>query len=188
MISRTTLASLACLSAMALTLGAGAASAEGSWRRDALRALGSAANSGGNHSGPAAEGTVSAADPQSLVDAILAEGYRAELSTDSEGDPHIKSGAAGVNYDIDFYGCTEGESCDTICFTAGFDLENGSTPDVVNDWNSNEFIGPAYLDSELDPYLDYCVVGVNGMQAEGFSSVLDNWSRALGDFQGKIGF
>ncbi|QDL92860.1 YbjN domain-containing protein [Paroceanicella profunda] len=186
--TRSRLAAVLCAATLAGTSAGTTASAEQNWRRDALRHLGSSAERAARPGGDAATGTVSAADPQSLVDAMQAEGYVAKLSTDSSGEPHVSSSAAGVNFDLDFYTCTDGGDCETVCFTAGFDLSNGSTPEVMNRWNADSFIGPAYLDEENDPYLDYCLVALQGMPAPAFASVLRSWSAALGDFQRHIGF
>ena len=47
--------------------------------------------------GAIAATAVSAAYPESIVDAIQDMGYKAELTTDSYGDPMIRSASDGVN-------------------------------------------------------------------------------------------
>ncbi len=53
---------------------------------------------------------ICASDPQTVVDALQREGYRAKLNTDSIGDPMISSAATGYNFDIFFYGCEQKSS------------------------------------------------------------------------------
>ena len=83
----------------------------------ALLALVSAAASG------AAQQLVRAQDPQSLVRAMQANGYTAQLTVDSTGDPMIRSAAGGTNFQVLFYNCTNHRECATVQFHVGYDLK-----------------------------------------------------------------
>lgn len=131
---------------------------------------------------------VSASKPETLVSAMQDAGYRATLTTDQVGDPKIESAAAGVNFGVLFYGCTDGADCTDVCLSAGFDLENGSDLQTMNDWNSSELVGQAFLDSEMDPFIDQCLISLDGMPEDRFIRILERWDTAVADFQRVIGF
>ena len=87
--------------------------------------------------------SVSASNPASVVAALQDAGYKAELGTDSAGDPKVASAMGGVNFHVFFYGCEANTACQDLQFSAGFDLTDGIDMAVVNDWNSSKFIGKA---------------------------------------------
>ena len=138
--------------------------------------------------GPAAAQELSAANPAGLADALQDLGYRASLETDSEGDPLIRSSMEGMNYRIVFYGCEEHRDCKYLQLSAGFDLDNGTTMDVINDWNRSKIAGSAYLDDENDPYLKYFLTTVGGLSQQTFEDTIDWWRVAISDFKVHIGF
>lgn len=132
--------------------------------------------------------SVSAAYPESVAAALLKAGYKAEVTTDSTGDPMIKSAASGWNYRIVFYGCDNNRACQDVVFTAGFDMDDGMAMDSVNSWNQNKLVGRVYLDDESDPHIDHLVVGMDGMSAAAFDRLLQRWETALDDFTDYIGW
>ncbi|WP_273504027.1 YbjN domain-containing protein [Fulvimarina manganoxydans] len=136
----------------------------------------------------AASNKVEAAEPQSIVDALQALGYRAQLGTDDNGDPQIQSTIDGSNYTIWFYGCDQGAACTDITFSIAFDMPNGTDLETVNLWNRERIMGRAYLDDENDPYLDHFIVTVGGIERETFDQIVANWSTTVADFKDRIGF
>jgi Putative bacterial sensory transduction regulator len=137
--------------------------------------------------GPAFAQSVAADNPQAIADLLKTWGYRAELTKDDQGDPKIDSATAGANYSIYFYGCEGGKNCTSIQFSSGFDLDKGTTLDVVNDWNTKKRYGKVYLDDTQDPYIE---VDVNlfggGIPQDNFRDTLESWERLLADFQTHI--
>lgn len=136
-----------------------------------------------------AAGTASAspmitADPARIAGVLMEEGYRAEMDTDSQGDPLIRSASSGVNYSIYFYGCTNGFNCSEIQFSAGFDLDPGAIGlRDINMWNSEKRFGQAFLDDEGDPYVQFDVnLGDGGVAEANFVDTLDFWNTVLGQF------
>lgn len=127
-----------------------------------------------------------ASDPDGLADAMRDHGYRAELTTDGQGDPRIKSATAGINFSVYFYGCTDGRECDAIQFSAGFDLETGSDAPAMNDWNKRKRFGKAYIDDENDPYLEMDLNFEGGMTRDNFRDNLVLWDSLVGDFKTHI--
>lgn len=125
----------------------------------------------------------SASQPQVLSTYLQDRGYRALLETDSQGDPVIRSSAAGVDFSIYFYGCDGGQNCTTISFSAGFDLIDGTTAEVMNEWNRANRFAYAYIDDEGDPFLNYDVTFADGgLPPATFGSAIDIWDARLSDF------
>jgi len=137
---------------------------------------------------PASAQSVSAADPESIAAALRDLGWRATHAVDAEGDPMVQSTIEGIEYSIFFYGCSGGRNCSSLLFSAGFDLDNGSTLASMNDWNSGRLVGAAYLDDENDPFLQMFVTTVGGLNHENFGDVVDWWRVGVRDFKEHIGF
>lgn len=132
---------------------------------------------------------VEAGYPRSVVDAIQDMGYPATLETDSSGDPKVVSKIDGTNYSIWFYGCDEyGRGCDTMNFSAGFDLKNGVDISVINNWNRKKLLGRAYVDDEYDPFLDHVVKADGGIPVPTFRGIVNHWELAIREYKEAIGW
>lgn len=132
---------------------------------------------------PAAAQTVSAANPQSVVQALRDLGYRATLDTDNQGNPKISSAIEGVNYTIFFYGCENTQLCEDLQFSAGFDLANGTTEFSMNDWNRDRIIGKAFVNENNDPFIQMFVPGVYDMSMQSFQRTVRRWGQGMADFK-----
>ena len=138
---------------------------------------------------PALAQNVIAENPGQMADVLRSFGFRAELATDTGGDPKIASSSGGANFSIFFYGCTNGTNCDAISFSAAFDLDPGSNTNLMNQWNHKKRYSKAYLDDEQDPVIDMDVyLGNGGVSIDNFRFWVDTWERALGDFKVHIDF
>ncbi len=117
-------------------------------------------------------------------------GYRAELDTDSTGDPKINSAVAGANFSIYFYGCDDQtpKRCDSISFSAAFDLDNGLTAGYINEWNRTKRFGNAWIDDEGDPFLNMQVNIDGGIAEEGIRQNLDWWEIGMSGYLEYIGW
>src|SRR5690606_34922028 len=104
------------------------------------------------------------------------------------GDPMIRSSAGGTEFAIYFYGCTDNVACKFVLFKVGFDLVNGTTDNVVNQWNANALFGRAYLDDEADPWLEMSVNLDGGVSRANFEDSYDWWEVILDGFEDHIGF
>ncbi|WP_417743591.1 YbjN domain-containing protein [Salipiger sp.] len=131
---------------------------------------------------PSSAATLNASDPESIAERMRELGYRAELTTDSYGDPMIKSGAAGVSFSINFYGCRDNTNCQDLQFSAGFNTPEFVTPAEMNSWNHDRVIGKAHMDSEGDPFLEHPVLGVIDMGEPAFDRTVERWVSNLQDF------
>lgn len=131
--------------------------------------------------------TITGEDPALLQRLMQDLGYRAEMATDDSGDPLIRSAAGGINFDVYFYGCTNGKTCNAIQFVSGFDLVSGTTLDVANAWNRDKRYGRVYLDDESDPYLEMDInLWGGGVSPATFKDNLEIWESLLNDFQQHI--
>jgi Putative bacterial sensory transduction regulator len=137
----------------------------------------------------AAEQTiVSAEDPSSLVTIIQALGFQARLDKDNVGDPMIRSSAGGVEFNITFYGCTKNKRCQSLRFASGYDLADGTTLEVLEDWNEEQRFASAYLDSEDDPWLQMDVNTAGGITTTNFEKNFELWQSMMADFEEHVGF
>ncbi len=132
--------------------------------------------------------SVSAAYPESVAAALLRGGYKAEVTTDSTGDPMIQSAASGWSFRIIFYDCENNRDCQDVMFSAGFDMKDGMAMESVNSWNRNKLVGRVYLDDENDPHLVHFVSGLDGMPGAAFDRLVGRWENALGEFASFIGW
>lgn len=131
--------------------------------------------------------SLQASDPAGIAAVVQDMGYRASTEVDGKGDPIIRSSAAGVNFSIRFFGCTDNRDCQSIQLSTGFNLSNPTTAAAMNEWNREWRYGSAWIDDEGDPYLQYDInMGGGGLSADHFKNVLVLWESLLGDFQGHI--
>jgi len=119
-------------------------------------------------------------DPSSLVRAMQAGGYRAELTKDNSGDPMIKSSSSGSDFAILFYGCKSNRNCTTIQFFAGFkDPDNGSLS-ALNKWNADNRFGRAYQSDSGSARIEYDLdLDVGGMSQALFRDNLDVFAALM---------
>lgn len=146
----------------------------------ATMALGLAA---GAKAAPLPDGGVTARE---MADVLQNRGYRAEITTDSDGDPMIKSTAEAINFQVYFYNCNGKPRCKTIQFGSAFDLEHGMELGKINDWNRHNRFGRAYLDDENDPFVEMDVDVEHGFSTEALSNNLDTWVAVLPKFRNFI--
>jgi hypothetical protein len=138
---------------------------------------------------PAAAGLVTASNPQGIVAAMQAAGYKADLSTDKGGDPKIDSGSSGTRFTVFFYGCTDHKDCTAIQFYAGYNLDTAPSLDVVNAWNQERRFGRAYIDKEGDPVIEMDVdLDDGGMSPALFTDNVEYWAAVMSSFEKHVGF
>lgn len=118
-----------------------------------------------------------------VAKALQDKGYRAEVTTGSDGDPLIKSAADGTNFRILFYSCSKAQRCASIQFVAAFDLEDGLKLSKINSWNQSKRFGRAYLDDEMDPFVEMDVDFEHGATSEAIANNIDTWAAVLPAFK-----
>jgi hypothetical protein len=140
---------------------------------------------------PAAAETVTAKDPQSIVQAMQAAGYQAKLDVDKVGDPMVKSSTSGTQFGVYFYNCTDHKDCTSIQFQTGFDTDPGKAPslEVINRWNTTKRYTAAYLDDEGDPGISMDVnLDHGGIASDLFEDNLQLWASLVADYEKHIGW
>ena len=135
-----------------------------------------------------AQAIVSAEDPSSLVAIIQTLGFQARLDTDNVGDPMIRSSAGGVDFNITFYGCTKNRRCQSLRFASGYDLADGTTLEVLDDWNEEQRFASAYLDDEDDPWLQMDLNTAGGITQTNFAKNFELWQSMMAEFEEHIDF
>jgi len=124
---------------------------------------------------------ICASNPQTIVAALQAEGFKAKLDVDSLGDPDIVSATSGYNYDVYFYGCVDHKQCDALQFQVLFAKDAGNTLALVNKWNVSHRFAQMGLKDDGRITLNYDLSTVGGVNRTNFTDVLDWWTSVLGD-------
>lgn len=138
---------------------------------------------------PAMAQNVQAQNPNSVVRALQEAGYRAELTTDSTGDPLIRSTSSGSNFSIFFYGCTDNKDCRTIQFYAGYEEPENASLTAFNEWNKTKRFGRAYLGDDGVARLEMDVdIDDGGISPLLFEDNLEFWVLVMSEFELHIGF
>lgn len=114
-------------------------------------------------------------------------GYRAQLETDSVGDPLISSTTGGYKFRILFYDCDRG-GCNAIQFWAGFDTDEPGSIQRMNQWNADKRFGKAYIDDENDPIVEIHYNIAGGVTRENIEDMLEWWELVVGEFAEYIDF
>ena len=143
-----------------------------------------AAGTGAARATPIPDGGVTAAE---VARALQAINLKAEVTTDSEGDPMIKSGVDGGEFRVLFYSC-KGQRCGEIAYMSAFDMDKGTTYASMNEWNRRHRFGRAYLDDDMDPYLLMDVDFEHGATSEAIENSARTWTSVLPVFKKHIGW
>lgn len=137
---------------------------------------------------PAAAQRVTAADPDTILKAVQAEGYGATLGTDTDGDPIVRMNLEGAPSVILFYGCKAGKACRTIGFRMAYNIKGQWPMAAVNACNAENRWIRCWADAEGDPTAQMDVNLVDGTSAANFSSVFQTWLAIKREFEKTIGW
>ena len=119
--------------------------------------------------------------PRDVAEVLQAEGYKAEMGVDGVGDPKITSGAEGKTFVVLFYGCKEGR-CVAYQMHAGFDVSTSPGLAKINEWNTKNRFGRAFLDGDNDPIVEMDMDTERGYTTEAISNNLATWLAVLSKF------
>lgn len=132
--------------------------------------------------GAAAE-NITAKDPGALAEIMKGFGFPAEMQTDSQGDPKIRSETEGTEFDVLFYGCDAGKDCDYILFQAYFSSTSYSLKDA-DDWNGIGIYGFVSVGDSTNPALATIVnLSAGGVDKTNFEDTLARWTRSVATFK-----
>lgn len=127
------------------------------------------------------------ADPEVVASFLEAYGLKVERDTDGVGDPMLSSRIEGSYFDVFFYGCTEAKDCDSIEFSAEFEMPEPVSVEVMNAWNREGRYGRAYVDENGIANIEYDVnLDFEGVGGRNFDDTIDVWRAVLADFRKHI--
>src|SRR5690606_2985734 len=117
----------------------------------------------------------------------IARGYgAATLEASGDGDPRIRGKIEGVSYQVFFMNCTDNKNCEDINFYAVFP-GNKQTLEAVNAWNRDKRFSKSYLDTDLDPVIEFDVNLEYGVSQRNLDAAFELWSLVLDQFTTYIG-
>lgn len=126
-------------------------------------------------------------EPKTLVSALQDAGYKAELTSDSSGDPMIKSSTGGSNFTIFFYGCTDNKDCRTVQFYSGYNDPDNASLREMNDWNRDNRFGRAYTADDGSARVEMDVdMDDGGISKLLFIDNLEFWEIIMSKFEDYI--
>ncbi|GAA0338057.1 hypothetical protein GCM10009087_55670 [Sphingomonas oligophenolica] len=99
--------------------------------------------------------------PSVVADALREAGYKAEMKTNSKGEPYIESSANGSSFTIEFYNCTGLVDCTSYQFASWYKADPMFTVAFANEWNlKKRFLKVAVdKDGNLNEYMDFTATG-----------------------------
>jgi hypothetical protein len=129
-------------------------------------------------------------DPQSVIAALKDLGFRGGLEKDSLGDPLITYFDEGHKMVIAFYDCEKNSACESIQFTAGYDMPDGMKDTApIQKWNAEKRFSSAYIDDENDPRLKMDILlEESGIAMDIFASYAGIWKAQKIEFESAIGW
>lgn len=117
-----------------------------------------------------ADGTYINFRAEEIAAIMRANGFAAELTRDSYGDPKIISRLNGLPFYVIFFNCEEParNACEEIQFRTFIDVEGIFPTTLINEWNRDQRFAYAYVDHEGDPVLvmDVDAIGSSDTQIE----------------------
>ena len=116
-----------------------------------------------------------------VVKVLQDAGYRAQLDKDDDGDPRIVTKMSGATVHVVFYDCAQ-DRCGSLQLAVALDLDRGFTLEGINRFNSQYRYVRAYLDDEMDPYLQFDFEVLHTANSAHIASQLDLWEDVLGKF------
>ena len=128
--------------------------------------------------GPLPDGGVTV---EEVAGVLQDKGYRAEVSTDKQGDPMILSTTSGFKFRVFFYECEQKPRCKSIQFSAVFTWKDGSAEKVAT-WNRTKRFGKVYLDEDSDPVVQMDMDMEHGATSEAIANNMERWNAVLAGF------
>lgn len=137
---------------------------------------------------PSTAATITARDPNSVLEALSQLGYQASLTIAPNGANAIEMRVEGAPSYIDFWNCDQSNrNCETLMLVYGIDLPDGTTLERANDWNADTIHGFVYLDENDDPWLSLTVRTDEGIPTTLFDNILKIWRSRIGDMRSFYG-
>ena len=133
--------------------------------------------------------TLTASTASSIEGFFLEEGAEIELLEDNVGDPQLNVTYYGSEFTVFYYGCANGEDCDSIQFYSGYAMGGSVRLKTINAFNAEKRWVRAYVAEDGAAKLEMDVfLGKDGVSADDFATMVSLWSRLMADFEGVIEF
>jgi hypothetical protein len=81
----------------------------------------------------------------------------------------------------------QGRNCESIQFSAGWDLDEGVSLKTLNTWNRKKRFGKGYADKEGDPFLEMNINMDGGLPLATFLDTLSWWATGVDKFTKHVG-
>ena len=125
---------------------------------------------------------------EQVASVLRAAGLPAEIGVDQGGDPNITSAAEGLDFEVLCYPRAakprEREViCASIQFSNVIDLDEGTTYARMNEWNQQQRYAQAWLDGDMDPFIDMSVELERGASTELIAENLVDWLELIGKWK-----
>lgn len=119
-----------------------------------------------------------ATDPAQIVEAMKEAGFKAELKTNDQGEPFIKSAANGSPFSVEFYGCEGQKGCQSFQFYSWYKKDPLYTLELVSEWNKLKRFLKLRIDQDGDLALSMDVSAVGKMTQANFADWID-WYQVM---------
>jgi hypothetical protein len=116
-------------------------------------------------------------------------GYRAELLTDKEGDPLVRTTTEGTRASVIFFNCDKAANprhCGALQFYGGFNSSKKISVEAMNQFNVAWRYGKGVIDKDGDPVVMVDLSLEGGVNAEHlkasfgiFETMLNNFKKAI---------
>ena len=137
--------------------------------------------------GPAFE-VVMASDAAGIQQAMMDAGYRAELTTDDEGNPKIIGNASASTYWILFLDCESTTGCLGLEFYVSYSLDAKPTLEAVDQFNNDFRYIRAFTNEDGDPRMMMDILARDGgLDKETFLEYVRLWTVIMPSFEEMIG-
>ncbi|MEO7915545.1 MAG: YbjN domain-containing protein [Novosphingobium sp.] len=125
---------------------------------------------------------ICASNPAGIVNTLQTLGYKATLGkSEATSNPKISTSASGYDYDIFFYGCTDGAKCTSIGFMVTYEKDPVNSADLANQWNKDKrFSAMSFDPKDQTLSISYDVTTIGGLNQVNFADVVDWWETMLG--------
>lgn len=127
-------------------------------------------------------------DPVGIQQAMMNAGYRAEMSTDDEGNPKIIGTASQSTYWILFLDCGSSSGCLGLEFYVSYSLDVKPTLDDIDQFNADFRYIRAFTNDDGDPRMMMDIlVRDGGLDKRTFLEYVRLWTVIMPSFEEMIG-
>lgn len=129
-----------------------------------------------------AQNRILVGDNVKRITELLAAQGSARVERDPEGDPLIRGEIGGINYDVYFYGCSDGRNCETLVFSAYWE-DHSADVEIMDAWNAQKRFGVAYIDEDDTATLDMTLLIGPGITEANFQAAVQWWKKAVTEYK-----